>query len=116
MKALRDLGSLLVVLLGLLWLGAEPQTTLSQVENGTLTSAQWVMPPFPDAVLEQKPAVQWLQQLPGFSHLRSPSQLRTADWPLVQLGAYTANKLQLCLHGQLQQLHRVRLYPFHEFG
>ena len=116
MKALRDLGCLLLVMLGLLWLGAEPQAGLSQTENGTLTSAQWVMPPFPDAVLEEKPAVQLLQQLPGFSALRLPSQLHAADWSLVQLNAYTANSLQLCLHGRLQQLHRVRLYPFHEFG
>lgn len=103
-------------MLGLLWLGAEPQAGPTQTEIGTLTSTTWVMPPFPDAVLEQKPEVQLLQQLPGFLVVHSPSQLPAEDWSLVQLSAYTANHLQRCLHGRLQHLHRVKLYPFHEFG
>lgn len=116
MKALRDLGLLLLVLLGLFWLGGEPQAGLAPIENGTLTSAQWVLPPFPDALLEQKPVVQLSQHLPVISALRAPSQPQTAHGSLAQLWSYTASNEHRCLQGRLQQLHRIRLYPFHEFG
>lgn len=116
MKALRDLGILLLVLLGMLWLGAEPQCTSAPVDNGTLASATWLMPPFPDALLEQQPAVQLLQQIAGATELRTSCDLQKAQAGILHSFESKRGAQQLRLQGRLQLLHRVKLYPFHEFG
>lgn len=116
MKALRDLGILLLVLLGMLWLGAEPQCSSAPVDNGTLASATWLMPPFPDALLEQQPAVQLLQQISGATALRASCDLQKAQANVLHSIESNRSTQQLRLQGRLQLLHRVKLYPFHEFG
>lgn len=116
MKALRDLGILLLVLLGMLWLGAEPQCSSAPMNNGTLASATLLMPPLPDALLEQQPAVQLLQQMPGASALRASCDLHKAQADVLHSFQGKRSTQQLRLQGRLQLLHRVKLYPFHEFG
>jgi hypothetical protein len=115
-KALRDLGILLLLLLGMLWLGAEPQCSSAPVDNGTLASATWLMPPFPDALLEQQPAVQLLQQVPGAPVWRASCDPHQAQAALLHSFESGRRTQQLRLQGRLQLLHRVKLYPFHEFG
>lgn len=107
---------LLLVLLGMLWLGAEPPCTSAPVENGSLASATWLMPPFPDALLEQQPAVQLLQQIAGAAVWRASCDQHQAQLAVLQSFESDRSSQQLRLQGRLQLLHRVKLYPFHEFG
>lgn len=107
---------LLLVLLGMLWLGAEPPCTSAPLENASLASATWLMPPFPDALLEQQPVVQLLQQIPGATALRASCNLHQAQAAWLHSFHCGRNTQQLRLQGRLHLLHRVKLYPFHEFG
>jgi len=115
-KALRDLGVLLVLFLGMLWLAASPEAPQQPESNGVVAAAQLEMPPVPDALIEQLPAL----KLPVRSQALS---IQLWNGHSAQLSAHFLQGLsapdnwqQVRLHGRLQQLQQHRLYPFHEFG
>lgn len=116
MKALRDLGCIVLLLSGLLWLSAANDAPMPQAEEGALHAAQWVMPPFPEALLDQKPAVPFLQQVPYSSGFRVPAHAHNTDRALVQQFGRSNQRQQYGLKGVRQALRREILYPFHAFG
>ena len=116
MKALRDLGYIIGLLTGLLWLSATHDAPIAQPEEGALHAAQWVMPPFPEALLDQKPVVQLLQQVPYSTGLRAPAHAHNTDRALVQQFGRSNQRQQFVLQGMREAFRREILYPFHAFG
>lgn len=116
MKALRDLGVLLVLLLGMLWLAASPEAVHPPESNGVVQAAQLQMPPVPDALVEHLPALQFPVRSQALSMQLWGGHTAQLSAHFLQGLSAPDNWQQVRLHGRLQQLQQHRLYPFHEFG
>lgn len=116
MKALRDLGVLLLLLLGMLWLAAVPDQEQQYVPNGVVESAQLELPPVPEALLERLPSLQLPLRAQAFGIEAWSGATAVIPAGLLQKCSAPGSWQQVRLHGQLQLLQQCRLYPFHEFG
>jgi hypothetical protein len=115
-KALRDLGCLLVVLLGLLWLAAPSAKTTAQAAVDTVNPAAWVVPPPAKASLEQMPVVQITSRVLVVAYYPWRHGVTSRTCAFAQALHQPTNWQACVLLGNIREQQRALLFPFHEFG